>query len=164
MSSTDMDEEEGMALIRVTVCNSHTMSTILKTYPATTAQDLNSILSTKLDINESAKYFVLILVYTITTELQGQRHIIRTIQSDEKVLEVVQLVESKYHNDAYSDDAFSSFYFKDIRTAPLEFDNEVSGPESSDEDEEVSPSDFNYLKQFEPTPDQTRHQNVFFQV
>ena len=147
--STEVDEEEGMTLIRVTVCNSHTMSTILKTYPSTTAQDLNSILSTKLDINESAKYFVLILVYTINTDTHGKRHIIRTIDSNEKVLDVVKRVEDKFQKKSRGDDgAFSSFYFKDIRTAPLEFDNDVSGTESSDEDEEIDASDFNYLKQF----------------
>ena len=148
MSSGEVEEEEDMALIRVTVCNSHTMSTILKTYPSTTAQDLNVILSTKLDINESAKYFALILVYTISTELHGQRHIIRTIAAEEKVLEVVRSVENKFRKEVQGDNSFSSFYFKDVRTAPLEFDHEVSGPESSDEDEEVDASDLNYLKQF----------------
>ena len=141
-------EDIGMTLIRVTLFDSHAMSTILRTYAHTTAGDLHAILSTKLDISEdTANFFSLILIHSVEMDVGPTRFIVRTIQSSEKVLDVVKNVEDA-HKVEGKGDAISSFYFKDVRSAPLEFDGDVSGTESSD-DEEVSPSDLNYLKQCE---------------
>ena len=159
------DDDEEISLVRVNICDAHALSTILRASPATTANDLGAILSTKLDIYDAEKrFFSLILVHSIYLE-SGTKHILKTLENNEKVLEILNKVEKKqnlFYKSASSSDGLKSeesnnnsvsfnennqntnkstsnrssrWFYKDIRSAPLELDGEVTGNSSSDDEE-----------------------------
>ena len=168
------DDDEEISLVRVNICDAHALSTILRASPGTTANDLGAILSTKLDIYDAEKrFFSLILVHSIYLE-SGTKHILKTLESNEKVLDILNKVEKKqdlYYKSASSSDGLKSesnndndsisfnenslnnhnnnnnnnnkstsnrssrWFYKDIRSAPLELDGEVTGNSSSDDEE-----------------------------
>jgi hypothetical protein len=112
-----------------------------------------------LDTHDADKqFFSLILVHSLyddgTSSSSRVRHVLRTVRPTESVLAVLRNVESKQaqlHGISPSPSSSTSsrssrWFFKDSRSAPLELDGDVSGNSSSEEDEECSISDFNYIK------------------
>jgi len=162
-TSFSLDEEEmelvyvGILDTRAGVTETRSLSTFQQAYPTTLAYDLCDAIINKMDLTpEDAKFYRLILVHTGQSETSsGVQHCVRTLKDHEKVIEVLRSVTEKQRvrNNRLQDGSQSSnrWYFKDIRTYPLELESsgDVSGESSSDEEEEISLSDLAYLRQGE---------------
>ena len=158
MSGTlSSDDDENMKLIRVHICEKHALSTILRATLTTTAAELCSLLSTKLDIMDvECRFFTLILVHT-TIQEKTNRNILYTLKPTDVVIDVLNTINKKHSTcEQLSDTEKDSrnrrsvrWFYKDVRSTQLEIDGEVSGDSSSEDEEECSLSDFAYLKQGE---------------
>lgn len=118
----------------------------------TTAKDCRSTIAKSLDIIESdSLFFSLVFVLSIVSE-DNVFHFLHTCSDDEYILETYARIFGDYMNaqrDKIVKDQLSpSWYYKDDRGRPFDFEGDVSGDSSSDE-EELSVSDLRYLAQAE---------------
>jgi hypothetical protein len=101
--------------------------------------------------------FSLVLIISILkTYNNSYLHYLRTLKNHECLNEIKQEVIDKqmqqfHQRDKSSLDVTSRWYFKDIRTNPIELNEsgDIMGETSSDDEEEISQSDLSYLAKSE---------------
>ena len=152
-------EEEAFQLINISIYDAMTpSSTILRVNRRIYAKEICRAIGNKLELSkEEAQYHTLVLVVTtFDHEKRMNVHCVRTFQNDELVLNIVdsllaKLIEKYQVVDVTKLRNSVRWYYKDVRTTPIEFgDNEeATGEYSSDEEEEVSHSDLAYLAKAE---------------
>ena len=156
MESWCPDEDEQVQSIRICVYERSTTSLTLEVNPLTLASEVCEKISTKLRFSvDEKKFYTLILVHTgLNESANANYHFLRTLKNDEKVLSVVNFVadkqRSKFGQLKSSYRSLSRWYYKDIRTSPIDLGDsgEISGESSSeDEESEISLDDMAYLRQ-----------------
>lgn len=155
----DSSEEEVFQLINISIYDAMTpSSTILRVNRRIYAKEICRAIGNKLELSkEEAQYHTLVLVVTTYDhEKRMNVHCVRTFQNEESVLNIVDSLLAKLIDKYQVVDVTKlrnsvRWYYKDVRTTPIEFgDNEeATGEYSSDEEEEVSHSDLAYLAKAE---------------
>jgi hypothetical protein len=119
----------------------------------TTAGDICHYVGFSLSLTEDdCEYHRLMLVCTLTNETtQANCHHLRTLDNDERIYDIAKTVGTKQvkkSNYTFKDVAW---YFKDVRSNPICFNNEeISGSSSEDEDAVfVSKDDLSYIMEAE---------------
>ena len=153
------NEEESFHLINISIYDSTNFaSTILRINRRLTSKEVCRALSHKMDLSkDEAMYHTLVVVITVfDSEKRINMHCVRTFQNDEIVLNVLDGLVAKLTDrykvlDVTRMKNTIRWYFKDVRTPPIEFPDgeEATGEDSSDDEEEVSHSDLAYLAKAE---------------
>eukprot|EP01041_Mallomonas_annulata_P006308 gene6308-12766_t len=116
---------------------------------STTAKDFCNKLAQHIGIIEAeSSYFSLVLVISRTLE-DLSYHTLHTLKDDEMLITEHDRILTKYSSKSSSSSILSRWFYKDIRTDPIDLDGEISGDSSSDDENEVSMSDLKYLVQGE---------------
>ena len=124
----------------------------------TTAEEICQQIRIKTDPETiDLRCFSLVLIISILkTYNNSYLHYLRTLKNHECLNEIKQLVIDKqmqqfHQRDKSSLDITSRWYFKDIRTNPIELNEsgDIMGETSSDDEEEISQSDLSYLAKSE---------------
>ena len=136
-------------LIRINLIDCFASSTKVKVDSTKTANDVCEVLSTKLGLGETdVMFFGLVCVAKCVVNKKNM-HWIRTLKATERVLQVQADMEDKAIGRCPTAEiartVTSSFYYKDIRSDPLELDGEASGNSSSDDEVEIPLNDFIYF-------------------
>lgn len=152
-------EEEAFQLINISIYDSTNFaSTILRMNRRLTSKEVCRALSHKMDLSkDEAMYHTLVVVITVfDSEKRINVHCVRTFQNEEIVLNVLDSLVGKLTErykvlDVTRMKNSIRWYFKDVRTPPIEFPDgeEATGEDSSDDEEEVSHSDLAYLAKAE---------------
>lgn len=131
-------------LIRVHVLDYHASSTTLRVQPDTTAAEICKQIAGKLAIQDTdSTFYTLVCVY-IEVKEDKYDHVLKTLQPVDRVLAVQEALHKRHHGPGDHSYSFR-WYYKDIRSPPLEFDGDVSGDESSDDENELPLSDLLYI-------------------
>lgn len=124
----------------------------------TNAEEICQQIRTKTDPETiDLRCFSLVLIISILkTYNNSYLHYLRTLKNHECLNEIKQEVIDKqmqqfHQRDKSSLDVTSRWYFKDIRTNPIELNEsgDIMGETSSDDEEEISQSDLSYLAKSE---------------
>jgi hypothetical protein len=124
----------------------------------TNAEEICQQIRTKTDPETiDLRCFSLVLIISILkTYNNSYLHYLRTLKNHECLNEIKQEVIDKqmqqfHQRDKSSLDVTSRWYFKDIRTNPIELheSGDIMGETSSDDEEEISQSDLSYLAKSE---------------
>lgn len=151
-------EDESTQLMTVNIYDTHSATTILKVNSETRACDICKAIAHKFDISsDNAKFHSLVLVLTAYNSANKYNtHCVRTLTQNECPLDIRGILISKLIDKYNISDAKEvantvRWYYKDIRTSPIEFGDsgEVSGEYSSDDEEVISHSDLAYLAKAE---------------
>ena len=146
----EFDADDGTQFIKVSLYDTKFSSTVLKANADTTTACLIEAINNKIEIAvEDRKYFNLVLVVTGQSDYSDRstRHCLRTLKTTENVLDIEsqlrkrQTLRHRFHS------CCSRWYFKDMRTSPLELGDacDLTGDCSSDEDEEISLNDLSCI-------------------
>jgi hypothetical protein len=148
------DDDDLTHLINVNIYDTHSSSTILKIYSNTMANDICKAIANKIDLSpEDAKFHSLVLVLTVFNTVKNYNiHCVRTLRPTETIIDVLSKLIGKLSskhkiNDTKELRDSARWYYKDIRTVPIDLGDagEVSGEYSSDEESNISHSDLAYL-------------------
>jgi hypothetical protein len=140
---------DGAVLIRINVTDSYAASTTLKVSQDTLAEEVCAAISFKLGIPEGDKIFDSLIC--VVTGFDGKTHFhwMKTLKRTGNVLEVQADMLKKRAMLTRNPDILNSFtvswYYKDIRSAPLRLDGDVSGNSSSEDEAEISLNDLIYF-------------------
>lgn len=152
----EIDEEE--RIVTVNIYDAHASNANFKVKPATTAGDICKIILSKRDILTSeSRFFSIVLVISAFNSMKKcDTHCLRTLKPTETLFEIQQAITTKMavkygHSDESKLEHADKWYFKDMRTNPIELGAtaEICGEYDSDEDEEISQSDLSYLAKSE---------------
>jgi hypothetical protein len=152
------EEDDSNHLINVNIYDSHSSFSILRLNSTAKASDICGAIAYKNDLClDDSKFHSLVLVVTVfNADTKGNIHCVRTLNQNECVMEIRGVLISKllekyniYDSKEVSDSV--RWFYKDIRTSPIDFGDagEVCGEYSSDEEEEISHSDLAYLAKAE---------------
>ena len=135
-------------LIRILLLDCYASSTKVKVDSKKTANDICEILSTKLALAETdAMFYSLICVAKCVDKKSIQW--VKTLKPNDNVLQIQIDMEDKAklqcESKEIADTVTSSFYYKDLRSNPLDLDGEVSGNSSSDDETEIPLNDLLYF-------------------
>jgi hypothetical protein len=135
-------------LVRINLLDCFASSTKVKVDKSRTANDICEILSTKLGLTETdAMFYGLVCVAKCVDK--KSMHWVRTLKANEKVLQVQADMELKAVGRCATSEiaqtVTSSFYYKDIRSNPLDLDGDASGNSSSDDESEIPLNDLMYF-------------------
>ncbi len=149
---------EGERIVTVNIYDAHASNANFKVKPTTTAADICKIILSKRDILSSeSRFFSIVLVISAFNSFKKcDTHCLRTLNPEETFFGVqrtiISKMASKYgQSDESKLENGSKWYFKDMRTNPIELGAaaEICGEYSSDEDEAISQSDLSYLAKSE---------------
>ena len=149
---------EGERIVTVNIYDAHASNANFKVKPTTTAADICKIILSKRDILSSeSRFFSIVLVISAFNSFKKcDTHCLRTLKPEETFFDVQRTIitkmASKYgQSDESKLESGSKWYFKDMRTNPIELGAaaEICGEYSSDEDEAISQSDLSYLAKSE---------------
>ena len=160
VSLSDDDDNDNSRLLKVQLYDTKGSYTILEAYPGTKASDILDAIINKIDLTpEESTYYTLILVhsrlYQGSITPLSRYHCLKTLRSDDDVWETLNYVISKQASKYDKLEGFGAskvhnrWFFKDIRTTPVDMGDDVSGNSSSDEEESISLSEMSYLRQGE---------------
>ena len=148
----EVDQDDGTHFIKVSLYDTKFTSTILKTAMDTVTSYLVEAIVNKVEITvDDQKFYKLVLVVMSLSNCTKQvsRYCIRTLRQNEIVLDVEsqltrrQTLKHPFHTSS------SRWFFKDIRSSPLDLGiaADLSCDESSDEDDEISHNDLSCISQ-----------------
>jgi len=152
----EVDEEE--RVVMVNIYDAHASNANFKVKPSTTAGEICKIILSKRDILTSeSRFFSIVLVISAFNSMKKcDTHCLRTLKPTETLFEVQRTITTKMavkygHSDESKLEHADKWYFKDMRTNPIELGAtaEICGEYDSDEDEEISQSDLSYLAKSE---------------
>ena len=153
--ATSGDEER---VVTVNIYDTHASNANFKVKPTTTAAEICKIILSKRDIlsSESRFFSIVVVVTAFNATKKVETHCLRTLKPNETLIEVQQTIVLKMMEkccipDQSKVDNTAKWYFKDMRTNPIELGatSEICGEYDSDEDEIISPSDLSYLAKSE---------------
>jgi hypothetical protein len=160
--SDDDNDNNSSRLLKVQLYDTKGSYTILEAYPGTKASDILDAIINKIDLTpEESTYYTLILVHSrfyqssSSSSSISKYHCLKTLRSTDDVWETLNHVISKqslrYDKlEGYeATKVYNRWFFKDIRSTPVDMGDNVSGNSSSDDEESISLSEMSYLRQGE---------------
>ena len=139
--ATSGDEER---VVTVNIYDTHASNANFKVKPTTTAAEICKIILSKRDIlsSESRFFSIVVVVTAFNATKKVETHCLRTLKPNETLIEVQQTIVLKMMEkccipDQSKVDNTAKWYFKDMRTNPIELGatSEICGEYDSDEDE-----------------------------
>mmetsp|Transcript_15029 Transcript_15029/g.28271 ORF Transcript_15029/g.28271 Transcript_15029/m.28271 type:complete len:623 (-) Transcript_15029:141-2009(-) len=135
-------------LLRINLVDCYASSTKVKIDGTKTANDICEVLSTKLGLPDTDALFYSLVCVAKCVDKKSI-HWVRTLKANEHMLKVQADMEMKAISRCKSEEmaltVSSSFYYKDIRSNPLDLDGEASGDSSSDDEMEIPLNDLIYF-------------------
>ena len=148
-----VEVDDSTNFINISLYDTRSSSTILKVAAYTIASDLIDTIFNKVQTPlEEQKYLSLVIVVTGSTESSVQkRYCVRTLKSQEYILDVESQLKEKLFLKCQLNDFTSRWYFKDIRCSPLELGEDCDHVRSEllDDETEISLSDLACIKHAE---------------
>ena len=148
-----VEVDDSANFININLYDTRSSSTILKVAAYTVANDLIDTIFNKVETPlEEQKYHSLVIVVTGSNESSIQkRHCVRTLKSQEYILDVESQLKEKLVSKYQLHDFTSRWYFKDIRCSPLELGDDCDHfrGELLDDETEISLSDLACIKHAE---------------
>ena len=147
-----LDEDKAVpacpVLVRINLVDCYASSTKVKIDREKTANDICEVLSTKLGLSDTDAMFYSLVCVSKCVDKKSI-HWVRTLKSTDHVLQVQADMEVKAvkrcKSEVIAETVTSCFYYKDIRSNPLDLDGEVSGNSSSDDEMEIPLNDLIYF-------------------
>lgn len=132
--------------IRVQVQDIHSFSTILAVNETTTCEQISTVITSKLGLQDDEKiFYTLICVYSGMKDKEYINRLL-TLKSTDLIYDIKKYITNKLLGyDMNTDTCTITWYFKDIRSPPLDLEGETSGNSSSDDETEISYSDLHYF-------------------
>ena len=144
-----MMDEDGAVLIRINLQDSYASSTTVRVTSKSKASDVCHIIEQKLGIPEDVKIYETLICVVSGFDGKTNQHWLKTLKNDNYVLQTQQSMLDKRRaisrNSEILNSLISTWYYKDIRSVPLQLDGETSGNSSSDNEEEMPMNDLIYL-------------------
>ena len=140
---------EGSVLIRINLIDSYAASTTIKINSLTITEEVCSLLAIKLNHLEQENHFQSLIC--VISGYDGKNHLnwLKTLQKNDKVLEFQSIFLKKRIMRIKNQDLINSltisWYYKDIRSIPLQLEGETSGNSSDEEESEISLNDLIYF-------------------
>lgn len=140
---------EGPVLIRIHLQDSYASSTTIRVTNSTIARDICHVIDEKLGIPEDDRLFDTLICVCTGFDGKINQHWLKTLKSEDAVMHFQTKMLEKRKASTTNTDIINTltcnWYFKDIRSAPLQLDGETSGNSSSDDEEEMTLNDLIYL-------------------
>ena len=136
-------------LIRINLQGSYTSSTTIRVTNTTKASDVCHLIDQKLGIPEDDRIYSSLICVVSGFDGKTNQHWLKTLASGHCVLQFQQYMMDKRKAVSKNFDILNSlicsWYYKDIRSLPLQLDGDMSGNSSSDNEEEIPLNDLIYL-------------------
>lgn len=140
---------ENSFLIRINLIDSYAASTTIKINSTTLAEEVCLILSLKLNINDNDKIFDSLICVINGYDGKNTLHWLKTLKKSDNILEFQSNMLKKRIMKTKNQDLINSFnitwYYKDIRSIPLNLDGDTSGNSSDEDESEISLNDLIYF-------------------
>lgn len=144
--------EESTQLLNVSLYDTRSTNTILEVTTETTTSDLLETIFNKTEICiEDQQHFKLVLVITGSnaSRRNSTRHCVKTLQPQDLVLSSQVQLQNKLQARHPIKETSVRWFFKDVRSLPLELGEacDLTGDDSSEDDDEISLNDLSCIKQ-----------------
>lgn len=140
---------EGAVLLRIHLTDSYAASTTIKITNSTIADDVCQAISVKLGVSENDKIFDSLICVVNGFDGKTVSHWMKTLKKSDNILQFQATMLKKraalVKNPDLLNSLTTSWYYKDIRSVPLQLDGDISGNSSSDDEQEISLNDLIYF-------------------
>jgi hypothetical protein len=140
---------DGAILLRIHLQDSYASSTTIRVTNSTAARDVCHVIDEKLGIPEGDRVFDTLICVCTGFDGKINQHWLKTLKSDDTIIRFQNKMLAKRKALTKNTDIINTmtcnWYYKDIRSAPLQLDGETSGNSSSEGEEEIALNDLIYL-------------------